>query len=207
VSESAESSERREPQSVSESAEQQEARTSKRERASLPNGRLRPVQIAKTVGAVVSFAATATGLIFVVWPALKPDEPPVTKGATLTSVTLDRMSFGQYLDRIAQSHVGHRRAQLERPVAVVGFDFSIRGYRNKQLPLQWRIVDARTGDQIDQSRDLFLTPEASEDQATWSVWVPVPRGRNRRFFVEVELLDDRGAVPLGRVRTDLFGGV
>lgn len=192
---------------MSELAEQRDARSSKRERALPSNVRLRPVQIAKAVGAAVSFTATAIGLIFGVWPALKPEEPPVTKGATLTNVTLDRMSFGQYLDRISQSRTGYRRTQLERTVAVVGFDFSIRGYRNKRLPLQWRMVNARTGDQMDQSRDLFFTPEVSEDQARWSVWVAVPRGRDRRFFVEVELFDDRGAVPLGRVRTDLFRGV
>jgi hypothetical protein len=187
--------------------EQRNARTSKRERGSLPHTRLRTVQIAKAVGAAVSFAATATALIFGVWPTLKPDEPPVTKGATLSNVTLDRMSFGQYLDRTAQSRTGYQRTQLEHAVVVVGVDFSIRGYRNKHLPLQWRLVSVQTGDQIDQSRDLFLTPEANEDQARWSVWVTVPRGRDRRFFVEVELFDDRGAVPLRSVRTDLFSGV
>jgi hypothetical protein len=192
---------------VRESTAEQDVSTPEHKPTSLPRVRLRPVQLAKAVTAAVSFAATATALIFGVWPALKPDDPPVTKAATLTNVTLDRMTFGQYLDRIAQSHAGYRRPQLERAVAVVGLDFNIKGYRQQHLPLQWRIVDARTGDQLDQSRDLFLTPEAREDQARWSVWVPVPRGRDRRFFIEVELLDDRGVVPLGQVRSDYFGGV
>lgn len=168
--------------------------------------RLQPVRIGRAVGAAVSFAATLVGLMFVLWPALKPDEPPATKGGSISDATLDRVSFGQYLDRIARSRSGYRRAQLERRGALVGVDLKVRGYRDKRLPLQWRIVDARTGDQIQQSRDLVYIPAASEDQNSWSIWVPLPRGLDRRFFVEVELLDDRGAAPLGRARTHTFGG-
>jgi hypothetical protein len=146
-----------------------------------------------------------TGLIFGLWPALQPSEPPTIKGAILTNVTVDHVSFGQYLDRIALIRSPYPPAQLERPGALVGFDFNIKGYRNKVLPLQWRLIDAKTGDQVDRSRDLLLTPAANEDQNSWSVWVPIPRGRSRRFFVEVELLDDHG-YPLGRVRTDRFSG-
>jgi hypothetical protein len=42
---------------------------------------------------------------------------------------------------------------------------------------------------------------------SWSIWVSVPPGRTRRFFVELELLDDRGTVPLERLRTRRFAGV
>jgi hypothetical protein len=168
--------------------------------------RLQPSRIAKAVAAAVSFTATAIGLIFGLWPALKPSEPPAAKGATLSQVTLDRVRYGQYLDRIAVSRYGYRQAQLERGGVLVGVTFKVTGYQSKRLPLQWRLIDARTGDQIEQSRDLFYVPAANEDQNSWSVWVAVPPGGARRFFIEVELLDDRGAVPLGRVRTERFHG-
>jgi hypothetical protein len=168
--------------------------------------RVRPLQIAKAVGAAVTFAATATGLIFGLWPALKPVEPPATKGATLTAVTLDRATRGQYLDRSFLGRSGYGPAQLERPGELISFDFKIKGYLDKRLPLRWQLVDARTGDQVAESRDLFIIPVANDDQNSWSIWVPLPRGRSRRFFVEIELLDERAAVPLGRVRSDRFGG-
>jgi hypothetical protein len=146
-----------------------------------------------------------TGLIFGLWPALKPEEPAATKGATLSNATADNVSFGQYLDRTAQSRSGWGYAQLHRQGVLVSFDVNMNGYWNKRLRLQWGLIDARTGDQIADNRHFFLTPEASEDQVRWPAWVPVPRGRERRCFVEIELLDDRGVIPLGHVRTPRFG--
>lgn len=167
---------------------------------------LRPSRIAKAISAAVAFATTVTGLIFGLWPALRPEVPPATKGATLSNTTVDHITFGQYLDRAAKSRSGYRRAQLDRLGVLVSFDVDIKGYRNKRLPLQWQLIDARTGDQIARWPDHFLTPEATEDQGRWPIWVAVPRGHARRFFVEVQLLDDRGLVPLGHIRSHRFSG-
>jgi hypothetical protein len=167
---------------------------------------LRPLQVAKAIAALVTFAATMTGLIFGLWPALKPTEPPATKGASLSSATVDHVSFGQYLDRATQSRAPYGPAQLERRGALVGFDVNVKGYVNKHLPLQWQLLDAQTGAQIDRSRDLVFVPRANDDHNTLSIWVQVPPGRDRRFFVEVQLLDNQGAIPLGRIRTNRFSG-
>ena len=68
-------------------------------------------------------------------------------------------------------------------------------------------MDARTGDQLAQSSDVAITPDAhaQTDQATWDFWVEVPRGANRRFYVELQLYDNQGTVPIGRLRTATFG--
>jgi hypothetical protein len=166
----------------------------------------RPAQIAKVIAALVTFAATMTGLIFGLWPALKPTEPPATKGATLSNATVDHVSFGQYLDRVTQSRSPYRAARLQRRGALVIFDLNVKGYGNEHLPLQWQLIDAQTGAQIDQSRDLVFVPRANDDHNTLSIWVHVPSGRDRRFFVEIQLLDNRGAIPLGRIRTNHFSG-
>jgi hypothetical protein len=170
--------------------------------------RLQPGRLATTIVAVGVVAMMAMGLILGLLPALEPDESPAAKGAKLSNETLDRISFGQYLDRISVSRAGYRAAKLEQPGALVGLHLEVTGYKGKRLPLHWRLIDARTGGQVDRSRDLSYIPEATNDQNSWSIWIPVPSGRDRRFFVEVELLDDRGAVPvpLGRVRTARFGG-
>jgi hypothetical protein len=192
---------------VSARSEQRESRISEGDAGFLQRLRRRAVQIAKAVGALVAFAATMTGLMFGLWPSLKPAEPPATRGAILTNATVDRVSFGQYLDRAALSRAPYRVAELEQRGVIVGFEFNIRGYLNKHVPLRWQLIDARTGDQVDQSRDYFITPRADEDHNSWSLWVPLPRRRSGRFFVEIQLLGNRRrAVPLGRIRTDRFAG-
>jgi len=186
---------------------------STRQRASTASGektvvahnlRARPIQIAKAVAAVVTFAATLTGLIFGLWPTLEPAAPPAAKGAALTNATIDLVSFRQYLDRTMQSRSPFGAAQLERPGALVGFDFNIKGYLGKDLPLRWQLIDASTHEQVHQSQDLFMTPTANEDQNSWSVWIPLPSRAGHRFFVEIQLLDEGTAAPLGRIRTDRF---
>jgi hypothetical protein len=191
---------------MSASTERQASGASVEQAASSHSGGLRPVQIVRAIGAAVTFAATVTGLIFGLWPALRPAEPPAAKGATLTNATVDRASFGQYLDRTGSSRSPFRPAQLDRRGALVGFDFNIEGYVGRDLPLRWQLIDARTGEQVRQSRDYFMTPSANEDKNSWWIWTPVPHRRGHRFFVEIQLLDDRAGVPLGRIRTDPFSG-
>jgi hypothetical protein len=151
--------------------------------------------------------AATLGIALLVWAALGShgEQAPPTKAAKLSDLTLDRnISFGQYLKRKELSQAPYTAAQLGRRGAFVAFDFKIQGYQGKRLPLRWQLIDARTGDQLAQSRDVAITPEAQTDGGSWDVWVPIPRGAGRRFFVQVQLYDDRGIVPLGRQRTATF---
>jgi hypothetical protein len=166
-----------------------------------------PVRIARWTAAVVGFAATLTGLIFALWPALKPEGPPAVRSAKLSNLAVDRnITFGQYLDRIEQSRRPYGRAELAERGVLVQFDFAIQGYKGKRLPLRWQLIDARSGEQLDQSRDLLITPLASSDSGSWPVWVKTPRGRSRRLYVQLQLYNDRGSVPLSRLRTETFSG-
>jgi hypothetical protein len=56
------------------------------------------------------------------------------------------------------------------------------------------------------NRDVALRPDSETDQGSWDVWVPVPRGADRRFFVQVQLYNDRRSVPIGRLRTATLSG-
>ena len=167
------------------------------------------MQVVKRVGAAatVTFLTALFGLAFAVFTAFKPDEPPA-KGADIAIRTFDRVSFGQYLDRIEGHRSEYPRAVLERAGALVGVEITVQGYRGQRLPLRWRIVDTRSGDQVQRSQEdrYFLPYTTKKDQNHWPIWVPLPRGRDRLFFVEFELFDDGGTTPLQSARTALFKG-
>jgi hypothetical protein len=158
---------------------------------------------ARVVG--TGLVVALVGTFVILWPSLKPHDAPTTKAARLSNPTLDRdVNFGQYLDRKELSRKPYQDAQLARRGAFVAFDFRIEGYRGKRLPLRWQLVDARTRDQLAQSRDVAITPDATTDQGSWDVWVPVPRG-HRRLFVQMQLFDDEGIDGLiARLRTKTF---
>jgi hypothetical protein len=149
--------------------------------------------------------AVVLGGSLLLLPALRSDGTPPTRAATLSKPTLDRdVSFGQYLDRKELSRGSYRPAELGRLGVLVSFDFRIQGYRGDRLPLRWQLLDTGTGDQVAQSRDVAIVPEADDDRGTWDVWVPVPPDAGRRFFVQVQLYNDQGDVPIARLRTRTF---
>lgn len=153
----------------------------------------------------VTFAATTLGIVFLLWPSLKPEGAPPTKGAELSNTRLDRsITFAQYLSRKSLSTTPYRPADLRRVGAFVTFDFTVEGYKGVRLPLRWELIDARSGDQLAQSRDLAIEAEAQTDQGSWDVWVATPRARRRRLYVQIELYEHRGAVPIARLRTADF---
>jgi hypothetical protein len=177
-----------------------------RRTAGVLGGRVRSLpRVARAVAAIVGFVATVLGMVFVLWPSLKPDAPPTDRGAKLSDAQVEPgLTFGQYLDRIEQSRRPYGPADLGRRGAFVEFDFSVRGYKDKSLPLRWQLVEARSGVQLDQSRDLRVKPQVSTDAGSWNVWVPLPR-RAHRMYVQIQLYNPAGTVPIGRVRTTEFG--
>jgi hypothetical protein len=174
--------------------------------AGRPSQRERLLGSARAISAVVAFIGMLLGVIFVLWPSLIPPSPPATKSATLQELTLDQnVTFGQYLDRIEQSRAPYEPNTLARRGALVEFEFVITGYRDKRLALRWQLINAETRDQIDRSRDILIAPSATTERGTWNVWVPNPKRRSRRLYVQLQLYDDRaGGSPIARLRTPRF---
>ena len=159
--------------------------------------------VARAIVGAVGFAATVIGLVFVLWPSLKPEPPPADQGAALSNAQVETgMTFGAYLDRIGQSRGSLDRAMLGARGAFVEFDFAVRGYKNKHLPLGWQLLDAHSGTQLDQSRALRVTPRADRDSGAWNVWIPLRRSA-RRMYAQIALYNASG-VPIGRVRSPVF---
>jgi hypothetical protein len=161
-------------------------------------------RVARAIAGAVGCAATILGVVFVLWPSLKPEAPPTDRGARLSHAQVaPDLTFGEYLDRIEQSRRPYGPAVLGRRGAYVEFDFSVRGYKGKELPLRWQLLDARTGAQLDHSRALRIEPAVNTDAGSWNVWTPLPPG-TRRMYVEIQLYNDAGTVPIGRIRTPDF---
>jgi len=163
-----------------------------------------PVRIARWTSAAVGFVATLLGIVFVLFPALKPEAPAPTKSAKLSNPSREALSWGQYLDRKDLDRAAYDARALRRRGTFVEFDYSIEGYKDKRLPLRWQLLDAGGGDQLGKSRDTLIVPEAATDKGTWDVWVPPPRRRVTRAFVQLQLYDDSGEIPIGRLRTAPF---
>jgi len=143
---------------------------------------------------------------FVLWSSLKPHgEGAAVRAAALRNPTVDRVTFGQYLTRSHLSRDPYTTGALARRGALVTFDFRIEGYKGKRLPLRWQLIDTRTGGQPEEGSGVGIIPKADVDQASWNFWVPVPGARDRRYFVQIQLYDDRETVPIGHVRTGTFG--
>jgi hypothetical protein len=155
----------------------------------------------------VGFVATVLGVVFVLWPSLKPEGPAPSRRAAVSNVTLERnVAFGQYLDRVKISRASYGPADLARRGVLVEFDYTIEGYKGKRLPLRWQLLDAQSADQVAQSEDLGITAEATTDRGTWPLWVAVPRGATRRFTINIQIYKSGGDVPLSRARTARFPG-
>jgi hypothetical protein len=161
--------------------------------------------VVRAVAGAVGFAATVIGLVFVLWPSLKPSAPPADKGATLSNAQTETgLTFGAYLDRIGQSRRPYGKAELRARGAYVEFDFAVRGYKGQHLPLGWQLLDARSGVQLGQDWALRVTPKADRDAGSWNIWIPLRR-TSARMYAQIALYN-RDGVPIARVRTAPFSG-
>jgi hypothetical protein len=88
----------------------------------------------------------------------------------------------------------------------VQFHFVVTGYEGKPLPLKWELFDARSGDQVGESRAITVKAQSNRDEGDWHAWVPLPQRRGR-FFVLVQILDPEGVVPLAQLQTPDFPGL
>jgi hypothetical protein len=163
------------------------------------------VRIARAVAALVAFVGSVLGIVFVLWPSLKPEPPSPTRSVTLSALGFEpHVTFGAYLRRIHQDPGGLEDAVLDERGALVSFHFVIVGYKKRSLPLTWQLIDATGGDVLEENRDIKLKADVTKDGADWAAWVPLPRGHRRRVFIEVILYEPRGIMAMRTLRTKTF---
>src|SRR5262249_19345480 len=141
----------------------------------------------KQAGVIVGLISGVVGLLFLLFPGIRPATPagPRDRSATLSDVSAPSPATrGQYLDYADLKKAGLTKAQLEQRGAMSSFKVTLVGYKGKTLPLQRQVVDLSTGDVIGETRDFTLRPnsDAENHRPFWD-WVPLRPGRGSYVMV------------------------
>jgi hypothetical protein len=152
--------------------------------------------------------ATVIATLIVTILTLFPDLAPSTsQNATFKNVSVDRnVEFGAYLHRHLVSSLLDKgkieQSKNYQPAdgavgAVVLFQLSSIGYRNKALPVRWTLYASGDNRVLAESEDhdalpIFLTPAKKEaDIGSWEIWLDAGQC-SRPCFVRLEVYDPDG---------------
>jgi ribosomal protein L40E len=158
----------------------------------------RSFTLIKQLGAVAAAIATILGLLFLLWPSIKPVEPP-TLSAVLSNVSVEpNVTREEFLRRNNSPTSGYTREQLQTNGAVVAFDVQLKGFEGRWCPSRWSIYDAPSDTRVpeielaDQPGTIFQ-PEVADDHAGDKIWVQFP-DRAGSYKVRLEIYDDKGVL-------------
>jgi hypothetical protein len=168
----------------------------------------RTISLAKKAGVLVGLIASVLGVVFLLFPQLKPERsgPPANQSAAVTGIVVNpRTTRGQFLDYSDQSKLGFTRAQLAELGASAFARVQIVGYRGHKLILERQVVDARTGNVVGETRDFTVVPPAETVNHRWWDWTPLRPGTGSYIMV-IKVLDDQQHAAIACGQTPLFGG-
>lgn len=176
-----------------------------------------PLVYVGQAAAVVGLIGGVVGLLFIFKPGWKPQPPPDVGTLKIVDSSLRQpVTFGRYLERVRLPSLGVTKAYRQRRGLLIEFDYQAAGFRGKQLPIQWELVDAKTNDRADVdaggdaggSDAVAITPSTNNEAAKWFVWVPAPEA-GRKYYVTVTIYQPRKGdvdVPLADFDTPQFTG-
>ena len=165
----------------------------------------------KTLGAVAGAIAAILGVVFLLVPNLRPERTPDEGSATFGVPTIERpVTLGQYLRRVELPPGDLTQQQLQRVGVIAAVQLTIKGYKGKQLPLRWYVLDLSTHDIVDeQSKKYTFQPDRNVTPFTWPFWVALPRTPGP-FKVVFEIYPPNakpgrpGVVPFAKTETETF---
>jgi hypothetical protein len=149
------------------------------------------------LGALASAVTAILAVVFLIWPALRPD--PEANGEILELRRVwQNISQGEYCDRVALAPIqvencandsaamrARRGDAYEVKVAAVG-------YNGTPLTLNWSIMPestASSGSTLDESAwdqptwpDSGFTPSRDDESQVLRFWIPYPEDKNRQYI-------------------------
>jgi hypothetical protein len=171
--------------------------------------RISPGKLLALVGTIVGLVSGIAGLVFLFRPDLQPRGEAAEQAATLSKLTVDQdASFAQYLARIDQPPTDYGKQQLARRGALLQFRIHTTGFKGEELVIKWELFEEASGEQVDESKDISLTPDHDTNEANWHFWVPLSNRQGEHYAV-VELLQQREdhLLALDTLQTEPFPGL
>jgi hypothetical protein len=156
------------------------------------------------LAAVLAAVISTTGLVFDLWPNLKPD-PKERVGAKLESVGRDlNVTRGEYLTRVGRTTPAGEDAEANGNVYYIRAE--IQGFKRSALQLRWftyeRISETRQpGLRGSDREEPVFKPQAPINTQIAQVWVETPNDEGK-YFIRFELYS--GKVLLQFVDTARF---
>ena len=139
------------------------------------------------ISAIVGLIAGVLGLVFLVFPALRPEPAPDTGAVQVSDVRVRQpVSFGRYLKRLKLPPGQLTAEYLARRGVMIEFQTQIEGFKGKQLPLRWELNDAATNDVVDEDQAVTIKPSTNNEGRTWFVWAPAPE-TGGKYYVTVTI--------------------
>ena len=160
-------------------------------------------------GTIIGIVSGIAGLVFLFKPDLQPRGESDKQAATLSQLRVNpNASFRTYLAQADLSETLYTKAQLDRRGALLRVRAAITGFEGERLILKWELFDAASGDQINESDATRIRPNTETNEATWPVWVPLPR-RAGKFYAVVELQQQKEdfRLALDSMETNPFPGL
>ena len=165
----------------------------------------------KAVGAVAGAIAAILGVVFLLVPNLRPERTPEEGSATFGKPTLEQpVTFGQYLRRVELPQTGYSAEKLQQAGVIAAVQLTIKGYKDKHLPLRWYVLDVGTHDIVDeQSKKYTFQPDRNVTPLTWPFWVALPTTPGP-FRIVFEIYPPNakpgkpGVVPFAKAETENF---
>ena len=139
------------------------------------------------ISAIVGLIAGILGLVFIVFPAWRPEPPPDTGTLQVSDIRVRQpVSFERYLRRLKLPPGTLSEEQLRRRGVLIEFQLQIEGFKGKQLPLRWELNDAATNDAVDEDQAVTIKPSTNNEGRTWFVWAPAPE-TGGKYYVTVTI--------------------
>jgi hypothetical protein len=175
-----------------------------------PSGEAKRRPRTLTIAAVTAAVALATsllGLVFDLWPALRPD-PRTEVGADTSVLAVDRyVSRGEYLRRRFVAPADYARARRAEITAAGGAGglkihgelayvrVDLHGFKGRRVLMLYSIYDARAHSRIGEAKiESRWTGDAPDDRFIAEVWLQPVTALKRRYFVRVEVRDPHGVL-------------
>lgn len=158
-------------------------------------GRLRALIIG--VGALAGALVAVLTLIYMLFPGLKPSEPPSKRGGTLSISRVEhKVTFGEYLRRpdVPRKGAVDSHEQLDMVGNVIYFDVNLQGFAKQRAYVRYTVYDADTDNSVKGliNRSAWpsdiVIPESQTSTAQKETWVAVPQnGSSGPYKIWLEL--------------------